>query len=65
MYGLDLTGWDLLSASAISADGRHLVGYGSNPDGFTEAWLVTIPEPGTGLLLVTGLLGIAVRRRRR
>jgi len=42
-YGLDLTGWTLTSAEDVSDDGRTIVGYGTNPDGFTEAWTATLP----------------------
>jgi hypothetical protein len=38
--GLDLTGWTLISANAISANGRAIVGEGTNPDGDDEAWRV-------------------------
>jgi probable HAF family extracellular repeat protein len=34
-----LAGWTLEYATAISADGRAVVGYGTNPAGNTEAWL--------------------------
>jgi probable HAF family extracellular repeat protein len=64
-YGLDLEGWDLESARAISADGLTIVGYGVNPDGLDEAWIATIPEPGTGLLILSGLFGLGARRKRR
>lgn len=48
-YGLgsELDGWYLNAATGISADGRTIVGYGVNPQGETEAWIATIPEPGT------------------
>ncbi|GEM_PF-1596271 len=46
-YGLDLTGWQLLRATAISSDGRAIVGYGLNPLGQVEAWLATIPAANT------------------
>jgi hypothetical protein len=49
----------------ISSDGQTIVGYGTNPSGNTEAWLATIPEPNTALLVMTGVLGIAANRRRR
>ena len=32
-YGLDMTGWSLREARGVSADGRHIVGGGINPDG--------------------------------
>ena len=47
-YGLDLTGWTLGAARAISADKTTIVGYGINPDGHTEAWRATIPPPVVG-----------------
>jgi uncharacterized membrane protein len=64
-FGLDLTGWKLEGATATSADGQVIVGYGTNPSGQTEAWLAMIPEPGTGLLVMTGVLGLSASRRRR
>lgn len=50
-HGVDLTGWKLYEATNISGDGRTIVGYGTNPSGATEAWVVTVPEPVLGLLL--------------
>ncbi len=45
-YGLDLTGWTLMSARGISDDGRTIVGYGFHPDNLnTEAWVVRLPAP--------------------
>lgn len=61
--GVDMTGWQLREATAVSADGTRLVGVAINPEGATEAFLMTIPEPGTGLLLASGLVGLATRRR--
>lgn len=37
-FGLDLTGWNLGEATAISDDGTTIVGTGINPDGVQEAW---------------------------
>ncbi len=61
--GLDLGDWTLERATGISADGLTIVGYGTNPDGVTEGWIATIPEPATVLLV--GLAGLALLRNRR
>ena len=39
-----LTGWTLTSAQAISADGRTIVGYGTNASGNTEAWSANLGQ---------------------
>ncbi len=36
--GLNLTGWTLTEARGVSANGRVIVGTGTNPQGNTEAW---------------------------
>ncbi len=46
---LDLTGWTLIQASAVSDDGLKIAGWGINPSGQTEAWvadLTTLGAPG-------------------
>ena len=63
--GLDLTGWELFEARDISGDGLTIVGFGRNPSGDNEAWIAIIPEPGTGVLLMAGLVGLATYRRGR
>jgi probable HAF family extracellular repeat protein len=63
-YGLDLNGWDLEYAHAISADGTTIVGSGTNPAGNTEAWAARIPEPtALHLLIAYGALALPLRRR--
>ena len=51
-YGLNLNGWDLTSANAISADGLTIVGSGFDPMGNGEYWIARLdpqpePQPGT------------------
>lgn len=41
-YGLDLAGWSLNNATAISDDGRSITGLGRNPAGQIESWLARL-----------------------
>jgi probable HAF family extracellular repeat protein len=41
-YKLNLTGWTLESANAVTPDGTVIVGTGRNPAGQTEAWRVDL-----------------------
>jgi probable HAF family extracellular repeat protein len=43
-YRTQVPGWTLNRATAISGDGRGIAGYGTNPQGQTEAWIVNLPE---------------------
>ncbi len=61
--GIDLTGWELGGANAISADGRFIVGSGVNPTGSPEAWVAEIPEPASLSLLGAGFVALLRRRR--
>jgi uncharacterized membrane protein len=66
----NLTGWGLLTATAISADGYTVVGYGTNPSGQTEAWIADLRNPTevpTPALLpsLVGMGLTAWHRRRR
>ena len=55
-FGVDLTGWTLQTAFAITPSGHAIVGAGLDPSGQTEGWVVAaqpgftpIPECGDGL----------------
>ncbi|MBS3734378.1 MAG: hypothetical protein KGY99_05570, partial [Phycisphaerae bacterium] len=50
--GVDLAGWTLTEAAGVSHDGGVIVGTGTNPEGDTEAWIATVPEPTTLAVLV-------------
>jgi len=76
--GLDLSGWTLEQATGLSASGRTVVGWGTNPSGETEGFVATlparvIPAPALGrfgvALLVGTLIAVAsaavARKRRR
>lgn len=54
--------WELTEITGISADGKTLVGNGINPNGDREAWIATVPEPASALLLA--LPGLILTRRR-
>ena len=59
--GVDLTGWWLLEALAISDDGRTVVGFGINPDGDDEAFMAVIEDvPICGLTAITGIWDVTV-----
>jgi probable HAF family extracellular repeat protein len=60
-FGLDLTGWTLSDATAISDDGLTIVGYGANPSGHGEAWIAFLPEPKAAPLLLAALVLVGWR----
>jgi len=64
VYGLDLSGWHLVSTTSISADGSTIVGNGYHA-GKSEVWIAVIPEPGAAILVGVGLGGLAAGRKRR
>jgi uncharacterized membrane protein len=41
-YGLNVTGWILTRATAITPDGSVIVGWGTNPLGETEGWIARL-----------------------
>jgi probable HAF family extracellular repeat protein len=59
--GVDLTGWTLIDARDVSADGRSIVGSGRNPQGWSEAWLARLPEPAGVALDAAALAVLATR----
>jgi uncharacterized membrane protein len=66
--GIDMTGWLLTKPTAISSDGRTIVGFGTNPLGQTEGWVAVIPavvpEPSAFLLLgMSGACALIVTTR--
>ena len=63
--GDDLTGWRLTWAYGISGDGSTIVGFGTNPEGSSEAWvarLKSVPEPSTLILTIVVALGLLCGR---
>jgi probable HAF family extracellular repeat protein len=68
---LTYPGWTLTLVSGISADGTTVFGHGRDPNGGEQGWVASIdaltivPEPGTCLLLATGLVALAARREPR
>jgi autotransporter-associated beta strand protein/probable HAF family extracellular repeat protein len=40
-YGLNVAGWELTVPTAVSADGRTIVGFGIDPNGRTQAFTVS------------------------
>lgn len=62
--GLDLGGYSLSTADAISSDGSIIVGTGFAPDGSFATWMVSgVPAPGTIVMLGVGALTASRRRR--
>ncbi|MCA9290937.1 MAG: hypothetical protein KDA25_07400 [Phycisphaerales bacterium] len=45
-YGMgdELSGWDLAVATSVSADGSVIGGWGTNPAGDFEGWIIRLPD---------------------
>ncbi len=56
-------GWNLSTATAVSADGRVVVGHGLNALGQVEGFYATIPAPAAWVTI--GAAGLIAARRRR
>lgn len=61
-YGIDLTGWRLGAASAISDDGFTIAGNGEF-NGQQRGWVFHVPEPQTCVLLIAFACVLIVGRR--
>lgn len=59
-----IEGWASIRAAGISDDGLTIFGNGINPQGLSEAWVVTVPEPATLSVLMVGILSLSYGRRR-
>lgn len=74
--GSEMAGWDLEQATAVSADGLNVVGWGYNPAGDEEAWVAHLGQPSLveiptassaalasfgALLAVAGLVALRLR----
>ncbi|MCO6043656.1 hypothetical protein NG895_07030 [Aeoliella sp. ICT_H6.2] len=67
---VDLSGWALTDAVAVSDDGLVVTGIGRNSDGYEEAWLVrldsnVVPEPATSTLALVVCAGLCMLHLRR
>lgn len=65
-YGVDLTGWTIHSADAITPDGMTIVGRGAHAQfGDNVAWRVVVPEPGGAVVLLALCGALSLRPRKR
>ena len=60
-FGFNLAGWILESATAISADGTAIVGFGTNPQGKQEAWMVKLTTTQPTLIIERFSTSVVVR----
>ena len=67
-YGIDVAamGWGLVNASAVTPDGRTIVGTGFIRGGGTQGWIVHLPDiPSPSTLPPLALAALLASRRRR
>jgi hypothetical protein len=38
-----IKGWNLIRATAVSDEGHTILGYGTNPSGQMEGWILRLP----------------------
>jgi uncharacterized membrane protein len=59
VYGINIGGWTLDEAVSVSSDGLVIVGTGTNPSGYSEAWLFSFGDSLPGPVMVPTLGGAA------
>jgi len=67
-HGIDLAGWTLAYATAISDDGKVIAGLVHDSRSYTYGFVAVVPEPSGYILVGTGSIALplfAWRRRRR
>ncbi len=68
LQGVDLGGWSINTANAISTDGFTVVGAATDANGDQQSYVAnisTVPPPGTAWLFGSALVGIISVTRRR
>jgi hypothetical protein len=61
--GIDVSGWSKIDrALSVSADGKAIVGWGTNAQGQQRGFVAYIPAPPAAALLIVSMR--MVRRRR-
>ena len=64
--GVDMSGWELLRATGVSANGRVVTGIGASPRAGNRTWVAyLVPEPASTMLAVGVFVASASRRYKR
>jgi hypothetical protein len=61
--GVSTTGWTLTSAQGMSADGRVIVGVGTDPNGHTQGWIANLGPATVPFLAFNAKLEIDLDRK--